>query len=284
MPDAAIESKRRQERAFAEDREVLGPLRQSHRLLLRSAARHRRPRLLIPTRRTVRKNKFIDYVGEYHLELAIKLGLLPILVPVVEGTEACLPLYAEEMDGLLLVEGEDIEPRHFRSRRANYRYLEKTHPLKDRIEIFLIRRALKRRMPILGICRGNQLLNVVCGGTLYGDVRKEKKSHRPHLDTHHYDSYRHPLQIVPGTPLDAWYGRRTIQVNSYHHQGIRDLASRFRPMALADDGLVEAYHDPGAPFVVGLQFHPERMLPEYKGNLRVWQAFGEAVHAFAAIR
>jgi putative glutamine amidotransferase len=67
-------------------------------------------------------------------------------------------------------------------------------------------------------------------------------------------------------------------VNSYHHQGIRKLASRFRPMAHAKDGLIEAYYDPKADFVVGLQFHPERMLAEYTGNLRVWKAFGSAVH------
>jgi gamma-glutamyl-gamma-aminobutyrate hydrolase PuuD len=67
-------------------------------------------------------------------------------------------------------------------------------------------------------------------------------------------------------------------VNSYHHQGVRSLAKRFKPMAHADDGLVEAYYDPDADFVVGLQFHPERMLKEYEGNLRVWEAFAAAIH------
>jgi len=66
-------------------------------------------------------------------------------------------------------------------------------------------------------------------------------------------------------------------VNSYHHQGIRKLAPRFKPMAYADDGLIEAYYDPKADFLVGLQFHPERMLDEYAGNWRVWKEFGAAV-------
>jgi putative glutamine amidotransferase len=73
-------------------------------------------------------------------------------------------------------------------------------------------------------------------------------------------------------------------VNSYHHQGIRDLAARFKPMAHADDGLIEAFYDPRAPFLVGLQFHPERMLPDYTGNWRVWQAFAAAVHRRARKR
>jgi gamma-glutamyl-gamma-aminobutyrate hydrolase PuuD len=238
----------------------------------------KQPAVLVVARRTTRKNKYIDYVGEYHLELLIQMRILPVMVPVVDGTPELLPQYAAGMRGLLLVEGEDVEPKRFKSRPANFQYLEKTHPLKDDVEIRLIRHAMRRRLPILGICRGSQLMNVVCGGSLYGDVQKEKKSHRPHIDYHNYDTYRHPITIVPGTPLAKWYGQDAIRVNSYHHQGIRDLARRLKPMAHADDGLVEAYYDPKADFLVGLQFHPERMLPEYPGNLQVWKAFGKAVH------
>ena len=242
----------------------------------------KRPEVLVVTRRTARKNKTIDYVGEFHLELLIRLGILPIMVPVVDGTLECLPQYSESMKGLLLVEGEDIEPRRYQAQPANWKYLEKTHPLKDEIEIRLIRKALRQQLPILAICRGSQLVNVVCGGTLYGDVQKEKKSQIKHIDYQNYDGYRHPVTVVPGTPLDCWYRRRSIRVNSYHHQGIRQLAPRFKAMAHAKDGLIEGYYDPEAPFVVGLQFHPERMLGEYRGNRRVWEAFGSAVHQNSA--
>ena len=157
----------------------------------------KRPVVLVAARRTTRKNKFIDYVGELHLDLLIRLRTLPVIVPVVEGTTACLPQYMEQMDGLLLVEGEDIEPKRYTAQKANFQYLEKTHPLKDEIEIRLLRHALRREVPILGICRGSQLLNVVCGGTLYGDVQKEKRSRRKHIDYHHYDTYRHPSPSFP---------------------------------------------------------------------------------------
>jgi gamma-glutamyl-gamma-aminobutyrate hydrolase PuuD len=236
-----------------------------------------RPVVLVVSRQTIRKSKIIDYVGEFHLELLIRLGTLPVIVPVVEGTLACLPQYMERMDGLLLVEGEDVEPKRFKARKANFQYLEQTHPLKDQIEIRLLKRAFLRKIPILGICRGSQLLNVVCGGTLYGDVQKERTSHLAHIDYDNYDTFRHPVSIVPGTPLARWYRRKKLRVNSYHHQGIRELAPRFRPMAHADDGLIEGYYDPEAAFVVGLQFHPERMLKEYAGNLKVWKAFTAAV-------
>jgi gamma-glutamyl-gamma-aminobutyrate hydrolase PuuD len=138
---------------------------------------------------------------------------------------------------------------------------------------------MRRHVPILGICRGNQLLNIACGGTLFGDVRKEKGSKLLHIDQEHYDTYRHKISVVTGTPLDRWYGKRTLNVNSYHHQGVRKLARRFTAMAHAEDGLIEAYYDPRERFLVGLQFHPERMLKEYAGNFRVWQAFAAAVHS-----
>lgn len=237
-----------------------------------------RPAVLVVARRTTRKNKYIDYVAEAHLRLLVRLKTLPVLVPVVDGASACLPGYVKDMRGLLLVEGEDIEPKRFRATRGNYKYLEKTHPLKDQIELQLIRHALRDRLPILGICRGSQLLNVACGGTLFGDVQKEKKSRLKHIDFAHYDTYRHSISILAGTPLRKWYGREMLRVTSYHHQGIRDLAPRFQPMAYAKDGLIEAYFDPKADFVVGLQFHPERMLEEPAGNWRIWEAFGEAIH------
>ena len=84
-----------------------------------------RPAVLICSRQTTRKNKLIDYVGEFHLELLIRLQILPVIVPVVDGTQACLTQYMERMDGLLLVEGDDVEPKRYAARKANYLYLEK---------------------------------------------------------------------------------------------------------------------------------------------------------------
>ena len=91
----------------------------------------KRPSVLVVTRRTIRKHKYIDYVGEFHLALLIRIGVLPVMVPVVEGAPACLPEYMANMKGLLLVEGEDIEPAHYKARPENFKHLEKTHPLKD---------------------------------------------------------------------------------------------------------------------------------------------------------
>ena len=238
----------------------------------------KRPTVLVTTRRTTRGIRYIDYVGELHLDLLLRLKILPLIVPVVAGVVAFLPEYIRQMDGLLLVEGEDIEPKRFHAQKENFLYLEKIDRLKDEVELRLLRHALRLKLPVLGICRGSQLVNIACGGSLFGDVKKEKRSRLRHIHPRRYDVYRHPIEIVSGTPLAKWYGRKTMRVNSYHHQGIRRLARRLRPMAHAPDGLVEAYFDPRADFLVGLQFHPERMLPEHRGNFRVWEAFAAAVH------
>jgi gamma-glutamyl-gamma-aminobutyrate hydrolase PuuD len=240
-----------------------------------------RPRVLVVTRRTSRKSRNIEYVGEAHLENLMRAGLLPVIVPIAEGSLSCLPEYSNGMRGLLLVEGEDVEPVHFRANKANLKYLEKTDPRKDKIEMTLLRKAIRQKLPILGICRGSQLLNVVCGGTLYGDVQKEKKSKLQHINYEHYDAYRHPITIIENTPLHKWYRRTRLNVNSYHHQGVRDLAKRFRPMAFGADELIEGYWDPKAKFLVGLQFHPERMSEAPSGARQIWESFAAAVNGKA---
>lgn len=237
----------------------------------------KRPSVVVVTRRTLRKQKYIDYVSEAHLSLLIQLKLLPVMVPVVDGSLPCLPQYMTDMSGLLIVEGEDVEPTRYDAVPANHKYLEQTHSLKDEIEIRLMKVALRKKLPIFGICRGSQLLNVVCGGTLFGDVQKEKKSDLKHIDNDNYDNHRHSITITPDTPLQTWYDRTELPVTSYHHQGVRKLASRFKPMAHAEDGLIEAYYDPKREFLVGLQFHPERMPEALDGNFRIWKAFAAAV-------
>ena len=139
---------------------------------------------------------------------------------------------------------------------------------KDSIELKLVELCIERNIPYLGICRGSQILNVVCGGTLYQDIEMEisKECHDGHNVTHiNYEDYcghRHVIKVVEDTPLHHWFKdcldkeSLEILVNSYHHQGVKRLAQRFFPMAFSPDGLVEGQE---GKFIVGLQFHPERM-------------------------
>ncbi|XP_057971181.1 putative glutamine amidotransferase GAT1_2.1 [Malania oleifera] len=275
-----------------------------------------RPRILIVSRRTLRKNKFVDFVGEYHLDLIVQNGAVPVIVPRVSGMEKLLHSF-EPIHGVLLCEGEDIDPSFYdTSSTLSRQELEQIRNLhasdttvdreKDLIEFELVKLCLQRNIPYLGICRGSQLLNVACGGTLYQDIEAELPKECPnqgrlvaHINYDNYDGHRHAIKLVKDTPLYCWFkdslaeeGVEEILVNSYHHQGVKELARRFVPMAFAPDGLVEGFYgansyDPNeGRFFMGLQFHPERMRKpdseefDYPGCPRAYQEFVRAVIAY----
>lgn len=232
--------------------------------------------------------------GEYHLDLIVGYGAVPVIVPRVNGVHMLLESF-EPIHGVLLCEGEDIDPSLYQSEAddddvsgLSKEELEEIRRLhvsdtaidkeKDSIELRLAKLCLERNIPYLGICRGSQVLNVACGGTLYQDIETElsKSSNEnkvQHVNYKDYDGHRHVVEVVDHTPLHHWFkeeqidkgGKMEIWVNSYHHQGVKRLAHRFLPMAFAKDGLIEAFYDPDAynpdqgKFIMGLQFHPERM-------------------------
>ncbi|CAK7344259.1 unnamed protein product [Dovyalis caffra] len=273
------------------------------------------PRVLIVSRRSVRKNKFVDFVGEYHLDLIVGYGAVPVIVPRVSGVHMLLDSF-EPIHGVLLCEGEDIDPSLYETEASNLSLeeLEEIRKLhasdtaidreKDSIELRLAKLCLERNIPYLGICRGSQVLNVACGGSLYQDIGKEvsrkcQESQRvKHIDYDNYDGHRHVVKVAENTPLHDWFrdslekDGMEISVNSYHHQGVNRLAQRFVPMAFAPDGLIEGFYDPDAynpeegKFIMGLQFHPERMRQDdtdkfdYSGCPRAYQDFVKAVIAY----
>jgi gamma-glutamyl-gamma-aminobutyrate hydrolase PuuD len=214
----------------------------------------------------------VDVVHENHIELILRFGGVPVLIPRVPGTELVLDEYGP-MHGLLLVEGEDISPSRYGGDPIPPERMQDPDPSKDEIEFALIRKALDSGAAYLGICRGLQILNVARGGDLMADVQAGLGSGFPHIDQDNYDAHRHPLEILPGTPLARWFGDGPVQVNSYHHQGVRRLGKGLQAMARSPDGLVEGLYDPSHPFRVGLQFHPERMLGDYPGCAAVFRDF-----------
>ncbi|KAL1192380.1 putative glutamine amidotransferase [Cardamine amara subsp. amara] len=270
------------------------------------------PRVLVVSRRTLRKNKFVDFVGEYHLDLIVEYGAVPVIVPRVAGVHKLLESF-KPIHGVLLCEGEDIDPSLYESEISSLSPQEldeirKAHASdtaidreKDSIEFALAKLCLEQNIPYLGICRGSQVLNVACGGSLYQDLEKEVTNKLPeerrikHIDYDNYDGYRHEVKIVENSPLHKWFKdslngeNMEILVNSYHHQGVKRLAQRFVPMAFAPDGLIEGFYDPEmydpkeGKFLMGLQFHPERMRKngleefDFPGCPVAYQEFAKAV-------
>lgn len=260
-------------------------------------------RILCVARRYNRKQKYVDFVGEYHMDLVQQFGGTTIIVPRTDGTLASLAEYLP-MDGLLVVEGNDISDEVLQQYNlhppqrlvgedaAKFASDTEFDINKDELEFALMKYALDIGCPIMAVCRGCQMLNVLKGGSLYGDIATEVWIHIDHLRDSSdptYDSHRHSIRVEKGTPLADWFedslADDELQVNSYHHQGVKKLAKGLTPMAFAPDGLLEAFYDPSynpemGNFVVGLQFHPERMLGDYPGCRRPYKDFLKACLSF----
>ncbi|MDD2798372.1 MAG: type 1 glutamine amidotransferase [Bacteroidales bacterium] len=233
-------------------------------------------KVLIVSRRLIRKGKTINWVSEIYLQLLAKGGVMPIIIPIAEATKKILGDYLLDYDGLLMMEGGDINPL-FYGENYDINTLDEYDPLKDEIEITCLKHALENNKATIGFCRGMQLINVLHKGKIHRDVHETFNHKVHHINYDNYDTHRHKITLVEQTPLYDWYQQNELMVNSYHHQGIKQLGTGLLPMAYSEDGLIEGIYNPSLRFVVGLQFHPERMLEEYAGNKAVFEAFIQAI-------
>lgn len=172
------------------------------------------------------------------------------------------PEVVERLDGLVITGGPDVNPALYGAQP--HPETRADAPERDRWEAALLRAALAARLPLLGICRGMQLLNVVCGGSLVQHLPQVER----HLGTP--DGYeRHAIRALPGTLLGEVLPGQSVLVPTYHHQGVERIGEGLTVSALADDGTVEAVEGPG--FTLGVQWHPEQ-----GSDLRLMQALVRA--------
>jgi putative glutamine amidotransferase len=215
-------------------------------------------------------------LGQPYVRAITEAGGLPWIVPPLSDDEASLRAIHQQLAGLFLPGGVDIDPCH---------YGESCHPLtercdeaRDAVELRLVHWALADHKPILGVCRGFQMLNVAGGGTLYQDVATQ----HPAPIKHDYFSavlglprqhLAHAVTIKAASRLAQALGTEQCQVNSMHHQGIKRLAPGLVAVAFAPDGVIEGVEMPAERFVVGVQWHPEEMTGQHKPMRRLFAAF-----------
>lgn len=183
-------------------------------------------------------------------------GGTPLPIPVVHDVDR-LRFYYELLDGLLLPGGADVEPRRYGAVARGDCKLT-LMPELDEVELTLARWAIADGLPMLGICRGIQVLNVACGGTLWQDLHVDGATTESH-DGEERDALVHALDVEPGSLLARTIGRTQVRVNSLHHQAIRELGGELRAVATSADGLVEGVELPTRDFVLGIQCHPEEL-------------------------
>lgn len=204
--------------------------------------------------------KNVYYIEHAYAQFILAHDAMPFLVPDVAGqrnTALSLADYAAELDGLMLQGGSDIAPQYYGE--APLRPEWAGDPPRDRYELELVNRFIEARKPVLGICRGHQLLNVALGGSLWQDVLTQVPGSHPHQDMDVYHEHYHQVSLEPGSRLAALYGgARTARVNTLHHQAVKALGRGLVVEARSsDDGLVEAIRYTGGQYLVGVQWHPE---------------------------
>lgn len=205
-----------------------------------------------------------------------RAGGVPLVIPQQDGN---IDDILSVVDGLIFSGGGDIDPKRYGDDSMH----EKTGGVdrgRDNLELDLITAALDQDIPILCICRGIQVLNVALGGTLIQDVPDQfspEFEHRQQANGSPSYEPGHEVDILPGTLLASTYGGGSIAVNSFHHQGLKDVAPALRVNATAPDGLVEAVDYPGKRWVLAVQWHPEMMHRHHIEHLKPFQGLIEAV-------
>jgi putative glutamine amidotransferase len=184
-----------------------------------------------------------------YLDGIVRAGGMPVLLPPVEGWE---PDHLSNLDGLIIAGGADVDPSCYAAGREPA--TGPARPDRDESESELVNLAVKLGIPLLGVCRGMQLLNVVLGGTLHQHLpdRTGTTDHLPAPGTFG----RVPVTVAAGSRLAATVGER-VEAACHHHQAIDRLGDGVRAVAWADDGTVEGIEVPGEVFAVGVQWHPE---------------------------
>lgn len=202
-------------------------------------------------------------------------GAAPAMIPLFSRDLDSLRAVYERVDGILLAGGVDMDPGTFGE--TPHPRLGRVDPDRDAVELELARWAIEERKPILGLCRGHQVLNVALGGTLWQDI----ESQLPDAIKHDYfpnagyarDYKAHPVAVVPGSRLDAAFRRAAIEVNSMHHQAVKELAGSLQASGRAPDGLIEAFESGTEHFLVGVQWHPEMFERSDEGTRELFRQF-----------
>lgn len=175
-------------------------------------------------------------------------------------------------DGLLLPGGADVDPSYYGQERSEK--CGKVEKLRDEGEWAILEAFLPTEKPILCICRGEQLMNVFCGGTLHQDISESQKC--KHSDFKSRADWTHTVEVVPGTRLASILGPGKCRVNSMHHQAVDIPAPGLTVNAVSGDGFVEGLEKEDHPFFLGVQWHPEHMSRKDKGQRKIFTAFVEA--------
>lgn len=227
----------------------------------------RRPRIGITTYPRAGRDRLRFSLPCAYVDAVRGAGGLALLLPPGEDRPEDL---LEGLDGIVFGGGGDLDPGLFGAEAHAAHYgIDRE---RDAFELVLMRDSLERRLPVLGICRGLQVLNVLRGGTLHAHLPEavgEDVCHRESQERHTH----HPVRLAPDSRLASIYGADELTIASWHHQAVHDVGRDLRPVAWAPDGTIEALEDPARPELLAVQWHPELELAPESPQRRLLAAF-----------
>lgn len=213
------------------------------------------------------------FIADNYVASVEAAGGIPVLIPICGDLENA-KLLVERMDGVLISGGHDVNPEEYGERVKGY-CGELMLP-RDRQDIDLTRYLLEETdKPVLGICRGTQIINVAAGGTLYQDLKIQGGFEHHSCEMYPMNAAVHSVTIKNGSKLSGIYQNDQVCVNSFHHQGVKDVADGYMASAVSEDGVTEGIERIGERFVLGVQWHPE-MMYDSEEQQKVFRAFVEA--------
>ncbi|HEY6645377.1 gamma-glutamyl-gamma-aminobutyrate hydrolase family protein, partial [Povalibacter sp.] len=208
------------------------------------------------------RDKTLQYLEQSMAHCVMRLGAVAVMIPTVEDSsdihrwEVATEDYIAELDGLILQGGADLDPTIYGETPTDV--LGPTDAVRDRFELELLQGFAAAGKPVLGVCRGMQLINVAYGGTLYQDLEAAGASKFQHRMADLYDAHQHEVQFIEGGWLQSVYGgAKEGRVTSIHHQGVHVLGKDLIVDAVSTDGVMEAIRHREYSFMVGVQWHPE---------------------------
>lgn len=200
-------------------------------------------------------------------------GAIPVMLPLHLDDDELAQINGY-FDGWLFTGGHDVNPNIYGENASEKCGIPNDD--RDKLESAVFKTAIAEDKPILGICRGIQIINAFMGGTLYQDLDSERSSDIEHHMLPPYDRKQHSVSIMPDTPLYKVLGKSEIAVNSYHHQAIKKLGDGLEVMAVSEDGLVEAVYSAGKKFLWAVQWHPEFSYKSDDNSMKILNTFVKA--------
>lgn len=215
-------------------------------------------------------DKQTAFIKKGYCEGIIKAGGIPVVLPVTDDEEVIIEA-AERCDGFLISGGPDIDAKLYGEQ--NKVYNGELSPIRDMLEIRIAKKAFEDGKPVLGICRGIQIMNVAFGGTLYQDIGSQVKDTNKHFQEAPKWYPTHEIIIEKDSRVWSWFGKEREEVNSFHHQAVKETAPGFVVTSRAPDGIIESIEHIHHRFAVGVQWHPELMWQEDQKFLTMFVDF-----------